>query len=222
MIAFRYLPGRSVLILRSLANRIDMEQWPLTQKSLLVRIRDAGDHEAWCRFVDIYGPVLYQYALRQGLQDADAADLVQDVIRRVSAAIAEFRYDPSQGTFRGWLYTVARNSLRNFWALAGRREKGTGDSKFHKFLEQIPDEENEDSKVWEQEYERHLLMLAADRIKGSFSPATWQAFWQTAVEVKNVKEVAESLGMSVGAAYVAKSRVLARMRQEVERLALTD
>jgi RNA polymerase sigma-70 factor (ECF subfamily) len=198
-----------------------VEQWPLTQKSLLIRVRNANDHEAWCRFVDTYGPVLYQYARRQGLQDADAADVTQDVLRRVANAMGDFRYDPGQGTFRGWLYTIARNSLRNFLASAARREKGTGNTQFHKLLEQLPDDK-EDSKVWDEEYERHLLTVASEKIKSSFAESTWQAFWQTAVEAKDVKEVAQSLGMSVGAVYVAKSRVLARIRQEVDQLEQRD
>lgn len=194
-----------------------MDQWPLTQKNLLVRIQDANDYEAWCLFVDTYGPVLHKYAQRQGLQDADAADLTQDVMWRVSRVMREFRYDPEQGTFRGWLYTVARNSLRNFLTSAARRETGAGDTNFQKLLEQLPDE-TEDSEVWEREYERHLLIVVVEQIKGVFTETTWQAFWQTAVEAKNVKEVAQTLGMSMGAVYVARSRVLARVRQEVEKL----
>jgi len=198
-----------------------VEQWPLTQESLLVRIQDSNDHQAWCRFVDVYGPVLYQFARRQGLQDSDAADLTQDVMRRVSGAINRFQYNQDLGTFRGWLYSIARNSLRNFIASSARRLKGTGDTQFHKSLEQLPDEA-EDSKVWDEEYERHLLMVAADQIKGAFAETTWQAFWQTAVEAKDVKDVARSLDISIGALYVAKSRVLARIRQEVRKLETCD
>jgi RNA polymerase sigma-70 factor (ECF subfamily) len=160
---------------------------------------------------------LYQYARRQGLQDADAADVTQDILRRVSSAIEEFQYDPGKGSFRGWLFTIARNSLRNFLASAGRRERGTGDTHCRQLLEQQPDERH-DSRVWDQEYQRHLLFLAAEQIRGLFAVNTWQAFWQTAVESKEVKEVARSLGMSVGAVYVAKSRVLARLRQEIQLL----
>lgn len=194
-----------------------MEEWPLTQKSLLVRMRDAGDHEAWRRFVDTYGPVLYGYARRQGLCDADAADVTQEILRRVCGAMGQFRYDPGHGTFRGWLFTIARNSLRNFLAAASRRERGTGDTRFHQMLGQLPDVQD-DSNIWDEEYERRLLAVAAENIKCSFAEATWQAFWQTTVDGRDAKQVAHSLGMSVGAVYVAKSRVLAQLRQEVERL----
>jgi RNA polymerase sigma-70 factor (ECF subfamily) len=196
---------------------IDVEQWPLTQKSLLDRIHDPSDDQAWCRFVDTYGPFLYQYARRQGLQDADAADVTQDILRRVSSAMEDFQYDPGKGSFRGWLFTIARNSLRNFLAAAARRERGTGDTHCRQLLEQQPVEAH-DSRVWDEEYQRHLLSLAADQIRDLFAANTWQAFWQTAVDGKEVKDVAQSLGMSVGAVYVARSRVLARLRQEIQLL----
>lgn len=194
-----------------------MEHWPLTQHSLLVRIRDASDHEAWCRFVDTYGPVFYGYSRRQGLKDADAADVTQDIMRRVCGAVGEFRYDSGKGTFRGWLFTIARNALRNFLTAAARRERGSGDTQFQQLLGQLPDV-SEDSRIWDEEYERQMLAVAAENIKNTFAEQTWQAFWQTTVEDRTVKEVAETLGISVGAIYVAKSRVLARLRQEVERL----
>ena len=194
-----------------------MKDWPSTKGSLLARVRDTADHEAWCRFFDTYGPVLYQYARRGGLQDADAADVMQDVLRRVSRAMPEFEYDQRRGTFRGWLFTVARNSLNNFLSAAAQRQPGSGDSKFQQLLAQLPDE-LEDSRVWDVEYERHLLMRVAEQVKGTFADTTWQAFWQTAVEGKEVKDVADSLGMSLGAVYVAKCRVLARIRREVENI----
>jgi RNA polymerase sigma-70 factor (ECF subfamily) len=114
------------------------------------------------------------------------------------------------------LFTIARNSVRSFLGSAAHRGQGTGDTAFQQYLEQIPDEEAA-SRVWDAEFERHLLQVAANNIRDSFATSTWQAFWQTAVEGRDVKEVAQSLGISVGAAYVAKSRVLARIRQEVTR-----
>lgn len=198
-----------------------MEQWPLTQHSLLVRIRDAGDHAAWRRFVDTYGPFLYEYARRQGLQDADAADVTQEVLRRVCKAMADFRYDPDHGTFRGWLFTIARNALRTFLVAKGRREQGSGNTNFQRLLEQLPTEDA-DSQVWDEQYERHLLMVAAGEVRDSFVHSTWQAFWQTAVEGNSAKEVAQSLGISVGAVYVAKCRVLAQIRRELACIAALD
>lgn len=90
-----------------------MAEAPTTRPSLLVRIRDRRDRQAWAQFVDLYGPLVYGFGRRQGLQDADAVDLMQDVLRTVAGAVGPLDYDPRRGTFRGWLFTVARNRLRD-------------------------------------------------------------------------------------------------------------
>ncbi|MFV2065675.1 MAG: RNA polymerase sigma factor [Pirellulales bacterium] len=193
-----------------------MEHWPPTQATLLVRVRDRNDHEAWKRFVDIYTPVVYGYARRQGLQDADAADLTQDVMRSVAAAIPEFRYDRQRGTFRGWLFTVARNKLRNFLTAAGRRERASGGSDVLQMLGEVPDPDANDHYDWDEEYARQLFAWAAECVQDEFAPTTWQAFWQNGVEGKAAAAVGKDLGLSVGAVYVAKCRVVARLRKEIE------
>src|SRR5829696_4087625 len=99
-----------------------------TRLSLLVRLRDARDDGAWSQFVDLYAPLVFGLARKHGLQDADAADLTQDVLQAVSGGIRTFEYDPCKGTFRGWLFTVARNKLRNFLAAQKRPGRGSGDT----------------------------------------------------------------------------------------------
>src|SRR5689334_15164002 len=101
-----------------------MADLPTTRASLLVRIRDARDREAWGQFVQVYGPVVYGYARKRGLQDADAADLTQDVLRAVSAAAGRLDYDPRRGSFCGWLFTLAHHKLYDL--LACRRRQGQG------------------------------------------------------------------------------------------------
>src|SRR5206468_7504245 len=98
-----------------------------TQPSLLVRIRDARDAEAWQQFVGVYAPLVYGYGRRRGLQDSDAADLTQEVLRSVAMAAGRFEYDPERGTFRGWLFTVLRHKLHNFRASRRRHCQGSGD-----------------------------------------------------------------------------------------------
>src|SRR3954451_8863264 len=112
---------------------------PLTRASLLVRIRDGGDHDAWKQFVGVYAPVVYGFARKRGLQDADAADVMQEVLRSVAGAAARLEYDPKRGSFRGWLYTVARNKIFNFLE-AGRHRlgRGSGDSAVREKLEELP------------------------------------------------------------------------------------
>lgn len=195
-----------------------MQELPLTRASLLVRLRDEGDRAAWQEFVQLYGPVVYGFGRKRGLQDADAADLMQEVFRAVAGAADRLEYDPKRGTFRGWLYTVSRNKLLNFLDSRRRQTRGSGDSGTQRQLEEQSAREIDLAQAWEHEYERQLAGRAMERIKGEFQPATWQAFWRTAVEGQSAREVGSALGLSAGAVYVNKSRVLARLREEVQRL----
>ena len=190
-----------------------MSDSPATRHSLLVRIRDARDNQAWAQFVDLYAPLLYGFARKKGLQDADAADLTQEVLRAVARAAKRQDYDPSKGSFRGWLFTIARNKLRNFQASRRRHPQGTGDTAEQDRLEAQPDREPNEDALWDREYEQRLFDWAAQQVRGGFEQSTWKAFWQTAVDGKPAKDVAASLGISVGAVYIAKSRVLARLRE---------
>jgi RNA polymerase sigma-70 factor (ECF subfamily) len=188
-----------------------------TRPSLLVRIRDPRDREAWEQFVEIYAPLVYSTARRRGLQDADAADLTQDVLRSVSCAVGRLDYDPRRGTFRSWLYTVTRNALNSFLEAQRRVPRGSGDPAVQSWLERRPGLE-EESAIWDRQYQERLLRYAAERVRNCFEEPTWQAFWQTAVEGKPAKLVATSLRMTVGAVYIAKSRVLARIKEQVRQL----
>ncbi|CAN5705920.1 sigma-70 family RNA polymerase sigma factor [soil metagenome] len=191
---------------------------PTTRASLLVRIRDARDTEAWGRFVDLYAPLIYGFARRRGLQDADAADLTQEVLGSVASAARRLEYDPARGSFRSWLFTVVRHEFADALAARARRERASGDPADHRRLDQQPADVTDESEVWEREYEQHLFRYAADQIRVDFEDNTWQAFWKTAVEGQAPREVSEALGMSIGAVYIAKSRVLARLRDTVQEL----
>lgn len=194
---------------------MSVDNLPLTRVSLLVQIRDQGNRAAWQEFTALYGPVIYGFARKRGLQDADAADLMQDVLRSISTAIGRLDYDRRRGTFRGWLFTITRNKVFNFLSARKIRPQGSGDTTTNLLLNEHPDE-NDGAETWELEYQRRLASIAMQRVKGDFQENTWQAFWLTAVEGKPVAEVARQLGMSAGAIYVAKSRVLARLKEEVE------
>ena len=193
-----------------------MQPSPETRASLLVRIRDGGDREAWQRFVDLYGPLIYGLGRKHGLQDADSADLAQEVLQLVAAAVRSLVYDPRRGHFRGWLYTVARNRLLDFQRRK-RLVQGSGDSAVQELLEKqaAPPEPEAD---WERDYERRVFAWAAERVRVDFRPNTWEAFWLTAVEGLTSEEVAARLGMSLGAVGVARSRVLARLKETVRPL----
>ena len=192
-----------------------LDDSPLTRASLLIQIRDGSNHAAWQEFVALYGPVVYGFARKRGLQDADAADLMQDVMRSISNAIGRLDYDRNQGTFRGWLFTITRNKVFNFLSARRIRPQGSGDSATNRMLSNTA-EEADGTDVWEMEYQRRLASIAMDRVKGEFQEKTWRAFWLTAVEGVAAPEAAKQIGLSTGATYVAKSRVLARLKEEVE------
>jgi RNA polymerase sigma factor (sigma-70 family) len=186
-----------------------MSHSPPTRPSLLARLRDVSDVAAWSEFVDLYAPLVYGFARRHGLQDADAADLLQDVFCNLVSALDEFAYDRRRGSFRGWLFTVARNQLRKRFR---RRAEETGN---HELLDELP-APDPDAATWDREYEQRLFAWAAERARPDFQESTWQAFWQTTVERRGARDVAQALGMSVGAVYIAKSRVLARLRALID------
>lgn len=192
-----------------------MPHVPPTQPSLLVRLKDAHDREAWERFVDLYAPLVYAFVRKRGLQDADAADLTQDVLRQVALAAKSLIYDPRRGSFRGWLFTVVKNRLTDHWRAAARNVRGSGDSsQWQQVTEQYVTES--DSAEWDAAYERQLLDYAARQVKADFTETTWSAFWQTAVEGRDGKTVAEELGLSVAAVYLAKGRVMTRLKDQVK------
>jgi RNA polymerase sigma factor (sigma-70 family) len=184
-----------------------------TRASLLLRIRDPRDRLAWAEFARLYAPLVHAYGLKHQLQDADAADLAQETLRNVLRAAPDFVYDPTLGTFRGWLYTIARNEIRKAWARAAVRAV-TGGSDVRELLRATPDRDA-DQDEWDQEYRLNLFRWAADRVRVEFREATWQAFWRTAVGGEDVAAVAADLGVSTGSVYIARSRVTSRIRQEI-------
>jgi RNA polymerase sigma-70 factor (ECF subfamily) len=191
-----------------------MDESPTTRITLLARLRDLRDGAAWEEFVEIYAPLIYGLARRHALQDADAGDVTQEVLRAAVQALPRFALDPRRGTFRGWLFTVALNQLRKFAQARKRHPRGSGDPSAQAFLEEQPAPEEE--ARWEQEYQARLFTWAADKARSSFRTPTWEAFWRTAVDGRDAREVAVALGMSIGAVYIAKSRVLSRIRAIIE------
>lgn len=181
-----------------------MHESPGTRASLLVRVRDPGDAAAWNQFVDLYAPLIYGFFRRQKMQDADAADLTQEVLVRVSHGIRWLDYDPARGTFRGWLFTLVRNRWRTW---AGRPQLPREEANLDE--QPAPGED----QTWESDYRRRLFDWAADEVRPNYSESTWQAFWRTSVEGKIAADVARELCISVAAVYMAKSRVLARIKE---------
>jgi RNA polymerase sigma factor (sigma-70 family) len=186
----------------------------LTQPSLLVRIRDPRNAAAWRQFVEIYAPLVYGFLRKHGLQDADAADVTQDVLRTVSQSIGQWNYDQQRGTFRGWLFSVVHSRLTDYHRRRRRQDAAVdaAASVLH------PNSDGQSSTEWDRDYERQLFQAAAQAVRGDFSDSSWQAFWLAAVEGRSAHDIAAKLHITEAAVYLAKARVMARIRQQLELL----
>jgi RNA polymerase sigma-70 factor (ECF subfamily) len=173
-------------------------------------VRDAANDEAWRTFVDIYAPLVYGFARRQGLQDADAADVSQEVMVEVARSIRAFEYQPERGRFRDWLLRVTRRRLFRFFGRQARRVEASGaqDAEDEAALA-APDPE------WAESFNQRILETAMQRIRPHFESSTWRAFESVWLENRPAGEAADELSMRVHSVYVAKSRVLKRLEEEV-------
>ncbi len=195
-----------------------MSPIPTTRVSLLLRLRDSQDHAAWLEFVSLYEPATYRLLRRQGLQDADAQEIVQQLFMAVSRNID--RWDPSKerGSLRGWLRRATRNLVINWLKARQRRVQATGDSNLQAMLDMLPAESEPETAEFDLELRRAIFHRAAECVQGEVRPATWQAFWETAVSGTSIADAAKKLEMTVGAVRVAKCRVLARLQTVVKEL----
>jgi RNA polymerase sigma-70 factor (ECF subfamily) len=195
-----------------------MTDSPATRQSLLVRLKDPRDGQAWTEFVAIYTPLIDRLARARGLQAADAADLAQEVFRAVAGAIDRYDPDPARGSFRGWLFRIARNLMINLLAARRIGPQATGDSDVQDLLERVAAPDSAETAFFDTEYRRRIFHWAAGHVRPEFRPSTWQAFWLTAVEGRDPKAAAQASGISVGAVYIAKSRVMARLRVVIDQV----
>ncbi len=170
-----------------------------TPASLLERLRQPGDQASWARFVDLYTPLLFRWARRAGLKEQDAADLIQDVFQILVKTLPAFVYD-----------TILLNQWRT--GLRRRTEEPLADGDAH--LVQAADQD----AFIEKEYRDHLISRALQLMKTDFRPSTWQACWQHVACNKPAATVAAELGITVRAVYLAKARVLRRLREELDGL----
>lgn len=183
-----------------------------TSLSLIERLRQPGEEEAWGRLVELYTPLLFFWCRKMGLREQDAADLVQDVFAVLVQKLPEFCYDPGK-SFRGWLRTI----LVNKWRDCERRRALAPPVNDPEALARLADPDLEEN-LWEAEYRQHLVGRALELMQAEFQPSTWKACWETVVADRPAAEVAAELGLSVDAVYTAKSRVLRRLRRELQGL----
>jgi RNA polymerase sigma-70 factor (ECF subfamily) len=192
-----------------------MNESPLTHPSLLVRLRDRGDDRAWSEFVEIYTPLIQRLARQKHLQEADAADLVQEVFGAVARRIDRYDPDPSKGSFRGWLSRIARNLILDALAARRRHPQGAGTTGIHRILDAQPAPSSEDTALFEAEYRRRAFAWAAERVRDEVSEMAWRVFWMTGVEGNSAKMAAEAVGTTIGTVYHYKSQVMARLRRKI-------
>lgn len=197
-----------------------MPPLPDTRESLLLRVADRADGEAWREFAVIYRPAAYRLARRRGLQDADAEDLAQRVLVTIAEKIATWRPTSPKGSFRAWLSVVARNQIVN--AITRRRaDCGVGGSSVVERLNNHPADAGTD-RQFDEEYRRALFRVASDQVRDEFQESTWLAFWFTAVEGLAIGEAARRLGKTEGVIYAGRSRVMRRLKEKVRELEASE
>jgi RNA polymerase sigma-70 factor (ECF subfamily) len=183
-----------------------------TSGSLLEQLRRPDEEAAWARFVKLYTPLIYTWGRRMGVPRQEAIDLVQDVLTILVQKLPEFSYDRSK-SFRSWLRTVTLNKLREQL----RRRPGSMVNASDSFLDDLARSADSDT-FEEKEYRRHLVRRALQLMQGDFAPTTWKACWEHIVSGRSAAEVGRELGISEGAVYVAKYRVLRRLRETLSGL----
>ena len=190
----------------------------VTSQSLLERVTNESDGKSWQRMVDVYRPLIIRWLRRCSAPTQDMDDLVQEVLAVVIKELPSFSHSGRTGAFRCWLRTIVANRMRSFWRAGRCRPTVSGDSTFVQALEQIEDPNSDLSKQWEEQHDDYVLGRLLDLINNEFQPTTIQAFRRVALDGADANHVAEELGLTVPAVYMAKSRVLRRLRQEAEGL----
>ena len=198
-----------------------MSDFPQTRQSLLIELGKHSD-DAWAEFLVVYENAIYRVCRARGLQDADARDVTQEVLAAVHRRIPSWDLDASKGSFRAWLFRVARNISIDAIGERARRRMATDDSFVERALAQLPDDHGAETLEFDTEYRRSLFEWAAQEVKSEVRDVTWRSFQMTAIEGRKPDEVAGELGVPVGSVYTAKCRVVARIRSKVSHLGEDD
>ncbi len=187
---------------------------PATRPSLLVRLRDARDEDAWGEFTAVYEPVIYRMTQRRGMQDADAREVVQEVLMSVATAIDRFDIE-GVGSFRGWLSRITRNAtVDRFRTLASRHETIDASGVLRRLDEVAGNTRLVDE--FEADRRQQLFRWAASQMRRRTGEVNWMAFWKSSIEGQPIHDVASELGITEGAVYVARCRIIKRIRDMVQ------
>jgi RNA polymerase sigma factor (sigma-70 family) len=188
-----------------------------TSPTLLGRLRfDPTDQAAWREFVERYGPRIHGWCRRWHLQEADADEVTQDVLVRLTEKLRDFDYDPAR-SFRGWLKTLTRHAWSDFLEAHRRRGQGSGDSQVFQALLSLEAREDLVQRL-EEEFDLELLEQAIARVRLLVAPAKWEVFRLMAHKWWSGAAVAEKLGMKVATVYVVRSKVQKLLEDEIRKL----
>lgn len=185
--------------------------------SLLHAARDCSNREAWQRLVDQCTPLLYSWLRCQNVQHADADDLIQETFTALVVEAPTFQSPDNPQAFRLWLRKILINRLRHFRRATRVRAQCRPDSELlNRLKDAVADVRGDLSQRWDDDHDRHIAQQVMERIKPEFQAKTWQAFQRVALEGADPELVAAELGLSLSSIYVAKFRVLKRLRQEAQ------
>ena len=193
------------------------QPWPETRDTLLTRLRNPADQQAWGDFAQLYQPLILRFAMSRGLQEADAWDISQRVLWTVARAAEDWQLGRESGSFRGWLARVTSNAVINL-VQRESKHRGSGRTSVRELLKQRPEPAADLSIAWRDERRCEMFRLAAARVRSRFTAEVWTLFWRTAIGGEEIETVASELKKSIGAAYAARSRVLAAIRRVVSEI----
>jgi RNA polymerase sigma-70 factor, ECF subfamily len=186
---------------------------PQTSASLLERLRDRADSDAWSRMVDLYSPLIRKWLGRYGLAQADVDDISQTVLSAVVANLPHFQHNGRVGAFRSWLRTITVNSVRQKFRADRKRPDSPGGRALIASLSEWEDPESHLSQLWDRAHDAHVLRTLLTWAEPEFETKTWQAFRRQVLDETQPRSVAAELDMTVNAVLIAKSRVMKRLRE---------
>lgn len=186
---------------------------PDTSASLLEELRTRPSEQAWQRMVQVYDSLFRGWLTAQGVHPDDSDDLVQEILLVMMRKLPEFEHQGKPGSFRAWARQVALNCVRRSWRTKKRVPVATGDSEFLSYLNQLSDAGSELTQEWDRQHDRVVVQRLLDLIRVDSDSQVWEAFSLHVVKGEPVSTVTETLGVKPGYVYVAKSRILNRLRE---------
>jgi RNA polymerase sigma factor (sigma-70 family) len=209
---------------RSTSTGNEGKQWDATRASLLIRLRDWQDQESWRDFFNTYWKLIYAVAIRAGLSDHEAEEVVQETVLSIAKKMDSFKYDPAVCSFKGWLLHVARLRIQDQFRKRGPHQfRSASPSGNHRgstdTVSRVPDPASLAlDGIWDEEWHKNLIDAALERIKGQIKPEHYQIFYLSAVKGMPSARIAKMLAVNIGRVYLVRHRVGAVFKKEIAAL----